>query len=147
MDTRKKFYLVWLGVILAMALIAIACGSTSATPTTKPQPATPTTQPATQPPPASMAGRWDDPDTPGTVTTIEAQNGGFAVVSVINPSRGVNELTWTTYENGVLKWEYCPESMYCITSATVSVTSSTLTATSNWSDGGNGGTTYFKRLP
>jgi hypothetical protein len=140
MNTRKKFWLVWLGAILVMALIAIACGSTTETPTTRPQP-------TTQPPPASMAGRWNDPDTPGTVTTIEERNGEFEVVSVINPDRGVNELTWTTYENGVLSWEYCPESMYCITSETVSVTSSTLTATWNWTDGGNGGTTYFERLP
>lgn len=94
-----------------------------------------------------MAGRWNDPDTPGTVTTIEEQNGEFVVVSVINPSRGVNELTWSTYENGVLRWEYCPENMYCITSETVAVYDDTLVADWYWTEGGNGGTTYFERLP
>lgn len=94
-----------------------------------------------------MAGRWLDPDTTGTITTIEERNGEFVVISVINPGRGDNELTSSSYSNGVLSWEYCAPQMHCITSQSVSVTSTTLTATWAWSDGGNSGTTVFQRQP
>jgi hypothetical protein len=94
-----------------------------------------------------MAGRWLDPDTSGTITTIEAQGDGFAVISIINPSRGLDELSWSSWEDGVLSWEYCPPDMYCITSETVSVSEDTLVADWWWSDGGNGDTTYFSRVP
>ncbi len=96
---------------------------------------------------ASMAGKWLDPDTSGTITTIEAQGDGFAVVSVMNPDRGINELTETSWENGVLTWTYCPEGMYCIVSKTKSVSDKYLTADWSWADGGNGGTTKFERQP
>ncbi|MFH1523989.1 MAG: hypothetical protein ABIF04_03415 [Chloroflexota bacterium] len=69
------------------------------------------------------------------------------VCTYINPDRGVNELSWSTYENGVLSREYFPIGMHYITSESVSVTSDTLTATWNWSDGGNGGTTVYQRTP
>jgi hypothetical protein len=159
MDTRRKLWLVLIGTVLAMTVIACLSTPTPAAPPSPTVPPSPTAPPLpTAPPsptvppsptaqPPSMAGRWNDPDTPGTVTTIEERNGEYVVVSVINPDRGVNELTWTTYENGVLSWEYCPADMHCITSETVSVTSDTLTATWTWTDGGNGGTTYFERLP
>jgi hypothetical protein len=96
---------------------------------------------------ASMAGRWLDPDTSGTITTIEAQGDGFVVVSVMNPERGVNELTETSWDNGVLSWTYCPDGMHCIVSTTKSVTDKILTADWAWADGGNGGTTKFERQP
>ena len=96
---------------------------------------------------ALLVGNWLDPDTSGTITTIEAQGNGYAVVSVMNPDRGVNELTESQWENGVLTWTYCPESMHCIVSYTVSVDESTLVANWDWADGGNGGTTYFVRQP
>lgn len=97
---------------------------------------------------ASMAGKWLDPDTSGTITTIEAQGNGFAVVSVINPDRGTNELTQTSWDNGVLSWTYCPPDMHCIVSKTKSVTSTTLTADWYWADDNtSGGTTNFQRQP
>jgi hypothetical protein len=94
-----------------------------------------------------LAGHWLDPDTTGTITTIEAKGDGYEVVSVMNPGRGVNELTESKWENGVLSWTYCPESMHCIVSSTVSVDETTLAADWGWADGGNGGTTYFVRQP
>jgi hypothetical protein len=97
--------------------------------------------------PASMAGKWLDPDTTGTITTIQAQGDGFVVVSVMNPERGVNELTDSSWDNGVLSWTYCPDGMHCIVSKTVSVTDKILTADWSWADGGNGGTTKFERQP
>jgi hypothetical protein len=93
-----------------------------------------------------MAGKWLDPDTSGTITTIEAQGNGFAVVSVINPNRGGNELTSTSYSNDVLTWTYCVPTQVCVTSETVSVSGNSLNAT--WtSDDGDSGTTTFERQP
>lgn len=100
-----------------------------------------------QEPSPSMAGKWQDPDAIGTDTTIAWQNGQYVVVSIINSSRGVNELTWSKYKNGVLSWEYCPEGLHCITSSSISVTSDSLTANWYWTDGGNSGTTVYQRVP
>jgi hypothetical protein len=91
-----------------------------------------------------LVGRWLDPDTSGTVTTIEWQNDGYVVVSIINPNRGGNELTWSSYINGVFRWEYCPPGMYCITSESISP--DTLVA-NWWNTGGFSGTTYYTRIP
>ncbi len=59
--------------VILLAGIILACGTTT--------------------PKASMAGKWLDPDTSGTITTIEANGSGFAVGSVTNSDRGVNQLT------------------------------------------------------
>jgi len=136
MNTQKKFWLVLIGAILGMAIIACSCGFTRAhlhrTAPTRGG--------------SHMAGKWLDPDTTGTITTITSQNGGYAVVSVINPDRGQNELTKTSWSNGVLTWTYCISGGNCITSVTVSVNSTSLETT--WSDDrGYSGTTTFQRQP
>jgi hypothetical protein len=114
--------------VILLAGIILACGTTT--------------------PKASMAGKWLDPDTSGTITTIEAQGSGFAVVSVMNPDRGVNELTDTSWSNGVLTWTYCPQDMHCIGSKTKSVTADSLVADWWWvDDTTSGGTTTFSRVP
>ena len=122
MNTQKKFWLVLIGAVLAMVIIACSCGSLVPTPTAAPQP----------PAGASMAGKWLDPDTSGTITTIAAKSGGFEAVSVINPERGKNELPNLPWSNGVLTWTYCIPGGNCITSVTVSVNDSSLETT--WTD-------------
>ena len=93
-----------------------------------------------------LAGKWLDPDTSGTVTTIIAQGGGYAVNSVINPDRGGNELTKTNWSNGVLTWTYCIPNGNCITSVTVSLNGDSLYTT--WTDDrGYSGQTTLQRLP
>jgi hypothetical protein len=92
-----------------------------------------------------LSGRWLDPDTTGTVTTIEWQITGYVVISIINPNRGGNELTWSTWSNGVFRWEYCVPSGPCITSESIS--DDTLIANWYWTGGGNSGATYYIRLP
>jgi hypothetical protein len=93
---------------------------------------------------ASMAGEWLDPDTSGTITTIVADGSGFKVVSVINPNRGGNELTDSSWSNGVLTWTYCVPNGNCLTSVTTSVTSTKLNTT--WTDDqGRSGETAFER--
>ena len=170
MNPRRKFWLVLIGAILGMVIIACSCGSLVPTPTPTSFP--PTTQlpatlppatlpPATLPPATSvnqsgtgqepmpgLAGKWIDPDSAGggTISTIEFQNGLYVVTSVINTGRGPNELTTSSWANGVLTWEYCPANMYCITQHTVSLDGDVLTV--DWaSDSGSSGTSELQREP
>jgi hypothetical protein len=145
MTTPPKFWFVFIGVVLAMAVTACTGGSINPTPAASPVPvirSSPTLQPSAVP---GMAGRWIDPGTMGTITTIMAQDGGFAVKSVINPARGANELTATNWSNGVLTWTYCIPDANCITNVTVSLDGNSLNTT--WTDdSGNSGQTTFLRL-
>ncbi len=169
MDIRRKFWLVLIGVILGMVIIACSCGSLTATPTSTPEPPTnppaatnppeATNPPVATNPPASsqeampgLAGSWNDPDTitatttTPTVTTIAWENGQYVVKSVINPSRGGNEVTKSSWSDGVLTWTYCVPDGNCITSQTVSVNGDSLDTT--WTDDqGNSGETTFERAP
>ncbi len=132
MIRNKKVLFALFVVLMAATMLACSITGSGSTGGTKP----------------SMAGKWLDPDTSGTITTIQAQGDGFAVVSVMNPERGTNELTETSWDNGVLTWTYCPPDMYCIVSKTKSVTSDTLTADWYWRDDpSQGGTTAFQRQP
>jgi hypothetical protein len=99
-----------------------------------------------------LSGRWNDPDTitasttTPTVTTIVWDNGQYVVKSVINPSRGVNEVTNSSWSNGVLTWTYCITDGNCISTATVSISGDKLNTT--WTDDrGSSGTTTFERAP
>jgi hypothetical protein len=147
MNTRRKFWLVLLGVILGMAIIACSCSSLIPTskPTSAPLPAT-NPSATNQEAMPGLAGRWNDPDTKGTVTTIAWENGQYVVKSVINPSRGGNEVTKSSWSNGVLTWTYCVPNGNCITSRTVSVSGDSLNTTFT-DDQGNSGTTTFTRVP
>ena len=154
MDTRKKFWLVLIGSIAGMILIACSCSSLipSATPTPRSvQPVQPVqpVKPTNQEPMPGLAGKWIDPDSSGggTISTIEWQNGEYVVTSVVNTGRGPNELTSSSWSNGVLTWEYCPEGMHCITQNTVSLSGDTLMVDWAWSDGGNSGTSILQRQP
>ena len=96
--------------------------------------------------PPGYAGKWLDPDTTGTVTTIELQGSAYVVVSVINPNRGGNELTKTNWSNGVLTWTYCIPGGNCLTSVTTGLEGDLLHST--WTDDrGRSGTTTFQRQP
>ena len=148
MDTRRKFWLVLIGAIAGLFIIACSCSSLipASTPTPAPLPAN------IQEPMPGLAGRWNDPDTitdttpSPTVTTIAWENGQYVVVSVSNPSRGGNEVTKSSWTNGVLTWTYCVPNGNCLTSATVSLNGNSLDTT--WSDDkGNSGTTTFERAP
>jgi hypothetical protein len=113
-------------------------------PTFTPQP---TTNPEALP---GLAGKWVDPDSTNgdTVSTIVWSDGTYAVTSVINSSRGANELKSFSWANGVLTWEYCPAIMqHCIVQNTVSLDGDTLTVNWAWSGGGNSGTSELHRQP
>jgi hypothetical protein len=96
-----------------------------------------------------LAGKWIDPDSNGggTVSTIAWQDGTYVVTSVINSSRGVNEVTKSSWANGVLTWVYCPATFYCLMQSTVSLNGDALTV--NWSrtDVQSTGTSVLQRQP
>jgi hypothetical protein len=105
-----------------------------------------TTQPGTDLSYQDMIGKWLDPDSSGTVTTIMGLDGGLAVESVINPNRGGNELTEDNWDGSVLTWTYCIPNGSCVTSQTVYVDGDSLYTL--WTDDqGNAGVTTLQRQP
>jgi hypothetical protein len=181
MNIQRKFWLVLIGTIAGMVIIACSTSSlipTKATPTPAPlatlaplatsaataAPATldsvvtfapiATSVPATSSPATGLeampglAGKWVDPDSTNgdTVSMIVWSNGTYVVTSVINSSRGQNELKTYSWVNGVLTWEYCPSTMqHCIIQNTVTLGGDTLTVDWSWSGGGNSGTSDLQR--
>lgn len=150
MDIRKKFWMVVVGSIAGLVIIACSCSNLipTATPRVATQPPV-NVQPSGGEPMPGLVGAWIDPDSSGggTVSTIVWDGSEYKVVSVINTNRGPNELTQTSWSNGVLTWEYCPQDMHCITQSTQSVNGDTLTVSWAWSDGGNSGTSDLQRQP
>jgi hypothetical protein len=76
-----------------------------------------------------MAGFWEDID--HNVTEIEYQNGQYVAVTTYYTvsSSSQNSLVWSSYENGVLSWKYCPPARPCMTMQTVSFNGDTLEVT------------------
>ena len=195
MDTHGKYWLVLIGAIAGMLIIA-SCSSLLPAPkasmsslgtarlaTPLPPTLIPTTLPsatlssATLPPvmlpPAlptgtfaplttsstqpvagqeaepGLAGKWIDPDSNGggTLSTIAWQNGTYTVSSVINSARGVNEVTKSSWSNGVLTWVYCPANFYCITQTTVLLNGNALTVAWSRTDVQSSGTSVLQRQP
>ncbi len=78
--------------------------------------------------------------------TIIWADGQYKVQSVINPSRGGNEVTKSSWSNKVLTWTYCVPGGNCITSMTASVNGDNLDTF--WTDDqGNSGQDTFTRVP
>ena len=195
MDTHGKYWLVLIGAIAGMVIIASCSYLIPAPNATMPlldtarlaTPPPPTLMPVTLPsatlssatvppvmlPPAllmgtfaplttsstqpvagqeeisGLAGKWIDPDSNGggTVSTIAWQNGTYTVSSVINSARGVNEVTKSSWSNGVLTWVYCPANFYCITQTTISLNGNALTVAWSRTDVQSSGTSVLQRQP
>jgi hypothetical protein len=132
MNIRKRFWLVLIGAVLGM--VVIACSCSSLTPSGN-QEAIP-----------GLAGKWLDPDTSGTYHVIAWQSSQYVVTATMNPNRGTNEVTSSTWANGVLTWVYCVPDGACVTTATVSVSGDNLDTT--WTnDQGLSGSTTLTRMP
>ena len=140
MNIRKKFWLVLIGAVLGLVVIACSCSNIIPTPTVAP----PSGGSGEAIP--GLAGKWLDPDTSGTYHVIAWQNNQYVVTATMNPNRGGNEVTSSTWANGVLTWVYCVPDGACVTTKTVSVNGDNLDTT--WSnDQGLDGTTTLTRMP
>jgi hypothetical protein len=144
MDQRKKFWFVLIGAVLTMAVIACSCGSLTGTPTASSGGSVPST--GGQGPMPDLVGKWLDPDTSGTVTTIAWQNNEYVATDTSNPNHPGYKVTASNWSNNVLTWTYCVPQGACVTTVTVSVSGNNLDTT--WSnDQGYSGTTTLTRQP
>jgi hypothetical protein len=66
---------------------------------------------------------------------------------VINSARGANEVTKSSWSNGVLTWVYCPANFYCITQTTVLLNGNALTVAWSRTDVQSSGTSVLQRQP
>ena len=93
-----------------------------------------------------MAGRWLAPDTSGTYHLIVWENGEYIVAATLNPNRGGNEVTSSTWANGILIWTYCVPNGACVTTEAIPPTDGSMTT--HWTnDQGKSGTTTLERMP
>jgi hypothetical protein len=132
MAIRNKFWFVLIGAILGFVVIACSCSALNPLGNKEPMP--------------GLAGKWLDPDTTGTYHVIAWQNNEYVVTQTLNPDRPGNEVTSSTWANGVLTWTYCVPNAACVTTKTVSLSGDNLDTT--WeNDQGQSGTTTMTRMP
>ncbi len=134
MATQKKLWLVIGGTLLAFVLIACSCTSLLPKSLGVKGEAIP-----------GLAGQWLDPDTTGTYHVIKWQDNQYVVTETINPDRGSNEVTNSSWDGKTLTWTYCVPDGACVTTETVSVSGNNLET--NWSnDQGYSGSTTLTRM-
>jgi hypothetical protein len=150
MNTTRRFWLVLIGAILFLAVIACSCNSIIPTPAvpTATFPPPPTAPPAptipVNPMPA-LAGYWLDTDTQ-VVHTIEWQNGQYVVISAIDAEDGSYPINDQSWSNNTLTWTYTrPSTGTSVTFKTVSVNGDILSTT--WTNSlGDSGTWDLERV-
>ena len=132
MNTPRKFWLVLIGAVLAMVVIACSCGSLTPTPTSTPPPtSTPRPTVPVNPMPG-LEGYWLDSDTQ-VVHTIEWQKDKYVVISAIDAVEGSYPITDQSWLENTLTWTYLrPSTGTSVTFETVSVTDDKLSV--NWSN-------------
>ncbi len=145
MNTPRKFWLVLIGAVLAIVVIACSCGSLTPTPTSPPPPTSPPqpTVPVNTMP--SLEGYWLDTET-NDVHVIEWQNGQYIVTAINDPKYGSFAVTSQSWNGSALTWTY--KVSYNDTSVTftmVSVSGDNLYT--NWSNSsGDSGTQTLQRV-
>ena len=133
MSTPKKFWVVLIGAILAMVIIACSCGSIVPVVTPMPTP-TPTQSQPVNPLPG-LEGYWQDGP---KVFTIEWQGGQYVVTALTSVGAGTRTLTSQSWNGSSLTWTYTytdETSNNSITYTTVSVGGNSLTANYSTSAG------------
>jgi hypothetical protein len=142
-NTPRKFWLVLIGAILTMAVIACSCGSIIPTPTP-----TPTIQPSptipVNPMPA-LEGYWLDTET-NDVHVIQWQNGQYVVTAVNDNEYGSFAVTSQSWNGSALTWTYkVSYNDTSVTFTTVSVSGDSLYT--DWSNTtGGSGTETLQRV-
>ena len=155
MNTTKKFWIVLLGTVLAMVIIACSCNSLtpSVTPTvtmpvnTLPNtPIVPPTQTPVSNPLPELAGFWQDWS---RVFTIEWQGNQYVVTAITSSGTSKRTLTSQSWDGMSLTWTYKysdENGSSSSTYTTVSVEGDRLTVKYS-STGGTSDTHILKRVP
>ena len=154
MNTTKKFWIVFLGTVLAMVIIACSCNSLtpSVIPTltlpviTLPNtPIVPPTQTLVNNPLPELAGYWQDGS---KVFTIEWQGNQYVVTAITASGTSKRTLTSQSWNGNSLTWtyDYSDENgTSSITYTTVSVGGNSLTVKYS-SNGGTSDTYLLRRI-
>jgi len=139
MNNPRKFWLVLIGAVLAMVVIACSCGSLTPTPTAPPPPTIPVN------PMPALAGYWLDTET-NDVHTIAWQNGRYMVTATNDVDHGSFPVTDQSWNGSALTWTYkVSYNDTSVTFTTVSVNGDTLYT--NWSNSdGKSGTQTLQRV-
>ena len=139
MNTRKKFWLVLIGAILALVVIACSCGSILPTPTAPPPPTVPVN------PMPDLEGYWLDTET-NDVHVIEWQYNQYVVTAVNDDEYGSFAVTDQSWNGSALTWTYqVSYNDTTVTFTTVSVSGDSLYT--NWSNSeGDSGTETLQRV-
>lgn len=139
MNTSRKFWLVLIGAILTMAVIACSCGSLTPTLTAPPPPTVPVN------PMPALEGYWLDTESKD-VHVIEWQNNQYVVTAVNAPEYGSFAVTSQSWNGGALTWTYqVSYNDTSVTFTTLSVSGDSLYT--NWStNGGDSGTETLQRV-
>jgi hypothetical protein len=135
MNTPRKFWLILIGAILTMAVIACSCGSIIPTPT----PTVPVN------PMPALEGYWLDTET-NDVHVIEWQNNQYVVTAVNDHEYGSFAVTSQSWNGSALTWTYkVSYNETSVTFTTVSVSGDSLST--NWSNSeGDSGTETLQRV-
>jgi hypothetical protein len=135
MNTPRKFWLVLIGAILTMAVIACSCGSIIPTPT----PTVPVN------PMPALEGYWLYTKT-NDVHVIEWQNNQYVVTAVNDDEYGSFAVTSQSWNGSALTWTYqVSYNDTSVTFTTVSVSGDSLYT--NWSNNdGDSGTETLQRV-
>ena len=145
MNTFRKFWLVLIGTVLAMVVIACSCGSLTPTPTVAPPPTVPPSPTVPVNPMPALEGYWLDTET-NDVHVIEWQNGQYVVTAVNDDQYGSFAITNQSWNGNALTWTYkVSYNDTSVTFTTVSVSGNSLDT--NWSNSdGKSGTQTLQRV-
>ena len=132
MNTFRKFWLVLIGAVLAMVVIACSCGSLTPTPTVAPPTIMPPSPTVPVNPMPALEGYWLDTDT-NDVHVIEWKNGQYVVTAVNDAQYGSFAVTSQSWNGNALTWTYkVSYNDTSVTITTVSVSGNSLDT--NWSN-------------
>jgi hypothetical protein len=134
MNTPRKFWLVLIGAILTMAVIACSCGSLTPTPTVSSEPV------------PGLAGKWRD-TAENDVHTIKWDGSKYVVVSTVSDAQGAYTVSQQSWDGSRLSWTYeVSSNSTTVDIWTISVSGNNLDIGWSSSNGGSG-TDTFTREP
>jgi hypothetical protein len=149
MNPKTKFWLVLLGFVLVMGIIACSCGSILPTPGAQTAPSVPTKRPSGAEPMPGLAGKWhyQGQGSIGFYCRIVWTGETYKVPECVDDDASITfELKGEDWDGVSLTWTfYIPETGYTTTYETQSLSGDSLTVKRTGT--GGIGTTVLTRLP